>query len=109
MNTQWLAVRAIGENHPVEFEVGHSRDNNIMFNPPIVTWLKDGRPTRYTARNTLVGSNGVLKSRIDISFTQASDQGIYQCVFTDTAMQGGEHLLISPGRVDYGKPESAVI
>ena len=101
-NNRYRISADIGDNVPVEFEVGRDGDNNTVYDPPTAVWLKDGRPSRYAASNTLVGSNGVLNSRINISFMQAADQGIYQCIFTDTVMQGKEHLFTRPGRVDHG-------
>ena len=85
----------------ISCEAGHVGDDDMAFEiATTMTWLKDGRPSRFIPQNTVVGSNGRLRSELPINFMEIIDEGIYQCVFADTAMQGGEYLFIHPGRID---------
>ena len=70
----------------LSFTSGHVGDDMNSYTTPTAVWLKDGALARITPTNMAVGGNGILSSTLSFTF-QASDEGVYQCVFSGSGQQ----------------------
>ena len=84
----------------LSFTAGHVGDDTKSYIAPTVVWLKDGAPARTTPTNMAMGTNGQLNSTLSFTF-QASDAGVYQCIFTGSSSQMYGTI---PLRLDTGMP-----
>ena len=89
-----------GESAAPFYEIGHVGDDAVNYTTPNVTWLKDGEPVSTVPTDTPIGSNGGLRTTLSIIMTP-SDEGVYQCVVTDTARS--EVLVTAPIRLEISK------
>ena len=87
-----------GANITLSFTSGHIGDDMNSYTTPTAVWLKDGTLARTTPTNMAVGGNGRLNSTLSFTF-QASDAGVYQCVFSGS---GSQVYGTTPLRLDTG-------
>ncbi len=90
-----------GRSISLSFTAGHFGDNEMNYSIPAVQWLKDGNSSALVPTDTLVGTNGQLRSTLSFTFT-TSDAGVYQCIFIDNNSQiyGSFPLRIDTGKYD---------
>ena len=89
-----------GANVTLSFTAGHVGDDMNSYTTPTAVWLKDGARARTTAIDVAVGGNGELSSTLCFTF-QASDTGVYQCIFSGN---GSQTYGTIPLRLDTGIP-----
>ena len=82
----------------LSFTAGHVGDDMNSYTTPTAVWMKDGTLARITPTNMAVGSNGRLSSTLSFTF-QASDAGVYQCIFSGS---GSQMYWTIPLRLDTG-------
>ena len=87
-----------GANVTLSFTAGHVGDDMNSYTTPTALWMKDGDPARTTPTNMAVGGNGQLSSTLSFTF-QASDAGVYQCIFSGS---GSQMYWTIPLRLDTG-------
>ena len=90
----------VGQRVVIRVEIGRKGGESIAANVPRIFWLKDGRQSRISPENTVVGRN--LVTSLEFRYLQ-SDEGIHQCIFIEQESQGGVYLFAHPVRVQTGK------
>ena len=81
----------------LSFTAGHVGDDMNSYTTPTAVWLKDGAPARTTPTNMAVSGTSRLSSNLSFTF-QASDAGVYQCIFSGSGQVYGTFPL----RLDTG-------
>ena len=87
-----------GDSVSLSFTAGHVGDDANNYTVPSAKWFKDGIPVNNIYTNTIVGSNGRLKSTLSFTF-KVNDAGVYQCLFMDNSTQTYASF---PLRIDTG-------
>ena len=87
-----------GANVTLSFTAGHVGDDMNSYTTPTAVWLKDGALATTLPTNMTVGDNDRLNSTLSFTF-QASDAGVYQCIFSGS---GSQMYGTIPIRLDTG-------